>query len=331
MAKKIPTLLIFIFILTGLGCLRPLYKKKFIISGTYLEVTSPYKEAAGIVYREFNRLDKIFNSYDPDSELSRLNEADKEPFKSSDELIEILQRSREVHDLSEGAFDVTQGSVYKFWKELIRKGEVGGFPTLEVMNKLKASGGMEGLEVDFTNRTVTINKQGLAVDLGAIAKGYIVDKAIFQLKQAGIKSALINAGGDIYCLGKRFNKPWEVGIKSPGQFQKILETQLLIDEAVATSGGYEQFFSFQGKNYSHLIDPRKGYPVDNNIISVSVIAGDCATADSLATTFFILGTEGIKKVLSQMPPTIRVFVISSEGGVQQIHIFKGNKNKFKVQ
>ncbi|MCK4520177.1 MAG: FAD:protein FMN transferase [Candidatus Omnitrophica bacterium] len=313
------------------GCSKPLYKKKFIISGTYLEVISPYREAAGIVYGEFKRLDKIFNSYDSASELSRLNKTLKEPFKASDELIEILQRSWAIYNLSEGAFDVTQGSVYKFWKELIRRGEVKDFPALEAIRKIKASGGIDGVEVDFAGRTVTINKQGLTIDLGAIAKGYIIDKAIFQLKQAGIKSALINAGGDIYCLGRRFGKPWKVGIKSSKQLQKILETQLLIDQAVATSGGYEQFFSFQGKDYSHLIDPRKGYPVDTNIISVSVIAEDCTTADSLATTFFILGAEGLKRILNRMPQTMRVFVVSSGDSPQQIHIFKGKKNKLKTQ
>lgn len=326
MLKKATVLilaLIFIFTLIGVGCSRPLYKKKFITSGTYLEVISPHKEAAGIVYREFKRLEKIFNSYDSTSELSRLNKAGRKPFKLSNELIEILQRSREIYELSEGAFDVTQGSIYKFWKKLIREGAVKDFPDLETVGKIKVLGGVDSLEIDSFNRTVTINKQDLIIDLGAIAKGYIIDKAMSQLKQAGIKSALVNAGGDIYCLGNRFGKPWEVGIKDPAQSRKILKTLLLSDQAVATSGGYEQFFHFRGKNYSHLIDPRKGYPVKNNIISVSVIAGDCTTADSLATVFFILGIEKTRKIISQMSQATKVIIVSSESGLQKIYIFEG--------
>ena len=322
MAKKITILLIFASILAGAGCSKSLYKKKFIVFGTYLEVISSHKQAAEIVYKEFRRLDKIFNLYDPASEISRLNKTFDEPFKASDELIEVLQLSWAVYDLSKGAFDVTQGSLYKFWKELTGKENIKNFPLPEVIKKIKELGGIDGVEINSAKRTVIIKRKGLTIDLGAIAKGYIVDKAISQLKEAGIESALINAGGDIYCLGRSLNQPWAVGIRSPGPLQEILETQLLIDEAVATSGGYEQFFSFQGKNYSHLIDPRKGYPVDNNLVSVSVIVKNCTTADSLATTFFILGLEGVKEYLSRVPSTMKVFIVSLENGEERIHIFK---------
>ena len=98
--------------------------------------------------------------------------------------------------------------------------------------------------------------------------------------------------------------------------------QLLIDEAIATSGGYEQFFTFKGKEYSHLIDPRKGYPVDNNLISVSIISKNCTTTDSLATAFSILGLEGVKKFLSENPSTMRVFLVVSVGEDKQIYVFK---------
>jgi len=324
MVKKITVLvilLIFASILTGTGCARPLYRKEFVVLGTYLEVLSDDKAAAGIVYEEFKRLDKIFSLYGPASELSRLNKTYNEPFRASAELIEVLGLSREVYDLSQGAFDVTQGALYKFWKKLINEGEVENFPAPETVAKIKELGGVDNIKVDSATGAITVKKKGLIIDLSAVAKGYIVDKAIVKLKQAGIKSALINAGGDIYCLGRQFERPWEVGIKDPRRLSEILETQSLIDEAVATSGGYEQFFTFKGKKYSHLVDPRSGYPVDNDLISVSVISENCATADSLATAFSILGLEAIEKFLSKNPSTMRVFLVRSVGEDKKIHIF----------
>lgn len=325
MSKRIISLImvvVFASTLMGIGCAKPLYKKKFIILGTYLEVSSPDRRAAKIVYREFRRLDKIFNIYDKRSELSRLNRTYNEPFKASDELIELLQKAENIYNLSEGAFDVTYGSLYKFWKRLIRDGKPNKFPTPEVIAKIKEAGGMDGLEVYPKKGVVIIKKKGLTIDLSGIAKGYMVDKAISRLKEKDINNALINAGGDIYCLGMNAKSPWEVGVQDPEMLSEILGVQVLMDEAIATSGGYEQFFTFKGKEYSHLIDPRKGYPIDNDLISVSIISKNCTTADSLATAFSILGLEGIEKFFSENPSTMRVFLVRSVDGDKHIHIFK---------
>jgi len=313
---------IFVSTLTGIGCAQPLYKNKFIISGTYLEVSSSDRRAAKIVYREFSRLDNIFNIYNKKSELSGLNATYNKPFKASDELIELLQLSENIYNLSEGAFDVTYGTLYKFWKELIRDGKPKKLPTPEVIAKIKEAAGIEAIEVDPKKGIVIIKKKGLIIDLSGIAKGYMVDKAILCLKKEGINNALINAGGDIYCLGMNSGSPWEIGLRDPKMLPEILGVQLLIDEAIATSGGYEQFFTFEGKEYSHLIDPRSGYPVDNGIISVSVMSKNCTTADSLATAFSILGLEGVEKFFSKNTSTMRVFLVRSVGEDKQIHVFK---------
>lgn len=319
MHKKITCLIIALIVV---GCAKPIHKKQFIIAGTYLNVTSPDPRAARIVYEEFRRLDKVFNLYDENSELSRLNKSYGKPFKVTDELFELLQLSRGIYDLSSGAFDVTHGTLYKFWKDLIRDGQVEEFPSSEAIAKIKQSGGMEAIEINPQERTVTIKEQGVIIDLSGIAKGYMVDKAVARLKQEGINSALINAGGDIYCLGINGEVPWKVGIQDPELPSGIFETELLIDEAIATSGIYRQFFNFEGKEYSHLIDPRSGYPVDNQLIGVSVITKNCTTADGLATAFSILGLEGVNKFLSVHPSTMRVVLITREGGKKRVYIFK---------
>lgn len=305
-----------------ISCSKPLYKKKFVILGTYLEITSPDKEAAVIVYREVKRLDKVFSSYDLESELALLTNTYNKPFKCSDELIEILKLSKEVYNSTDGAFDVSCGVLFKFWKTLITKGEVKELPAKEKIMELKDKCGMENIVINEIDKTVIIKKKGLKIDLGGIAKGYAVDKACQKLKEKGIVNALINAGGDIYALGTNQGNPWKIGIQDPGLLGGIIETQILIDEGMATSGDYEQFFEFGGKRYSHLIDPRTGYPVENKIVSVSVITKNCTTADSLATAFSVMGVEETKRFLDKNPSTMRIFIVTKDEKGEHIDFFQ---------
>ena len=319
MVKKI---VIFLLLISFVGCTKPVYKNKFVISGTYLEVTSPHKQSAAIVYREFKRLNKIFNPYDRNSEISRLNRTYNTPFIVSPEMLELLKLSIEGQKLTGGYFDVTRGALYGFWKGLIKKGKIGQLPSPEQIENLKENGGIGHIDIDYKTKKVTIRKKGLKIDLSAAAKGYMVDKAVQKLKENGIDSALINAGGDIYCLGYNKGRFWRVGLKNPREFQGVLETQDLLNEAVATSGNYEQFFKHKGRIYSHLIDPLSGYPVENKIISVTVVTANCTTADIMATGFFVAGLEGIKKFLENNHSTMRIFVLLKDGNNTQIKMFE---------
>jgi thiamine biosynthesis lipoprotein len=242
------------------------------------------------------------------------------------ELIEVLQLSHKFYDLSDGAFDVSCGNLYAFWKELIKKGKIKDFPSKEKIAQLKNTCGMENIEVNVPRGTVLIKKGGLKIDLGAIAIGYMVDRAVAKLKEKGIKNALINAGGDIYCLGNNRDRPWKVGIKDPKNDGSMVASENLIDRAITTSGNYEQFFEFpaagrKNKRYSHLIDPHTGFPVENGILSVSVIADDCLSADSLATSFFVMGIEGIKKFIAKNNLEIKILVVSDNEKAESVFVF----------
>lgn len=319
MVKKV---VVFIgLILLSAGC-KPLHKSSFIVCGTYLNVTSPDKRAGTIVYSEFKRLEKIFNVYDQASEISRLNNSIHVPTKVSPELINILKIAKDLNDLSVGAFDVSHGALFKLWKDMIKAGDIRSLPTDEDIQKMKALGGMENIVIDSSNSTVTINKKGMSIDLGGIADGYMVDSAVGKLKENKIDSALIDVGGDIYCLGTNRGEPWRVGVRDPGVVADILEQELLVDEAVTTSGNYEQFFDFNGKRYSHLIDPRTGYPVQNSVVSVTVVTKNCVSADGLATAFFVLGEEGVARFIAMRPSTMRIFMVVENGGNRKIRIFR---------
>ncbi|RKY36809.1 MAG: FAD:protein FMN transferase [Candidatus Omnitrophota bacterium] len=315
--------ILFIFLLLLLlDCAQPpLYKDKFVISSTFLEVISPYPDAAKIVYREFKRLDKIFNLYAPYSELSSLNRSYNKPVKVSKELIEVINLASQVYQLTGGYFDVSRGALYKFWKDVINNKKKEFFPSSQVIEEIKKIGGMEYILLDKEKGTITIKKKGLIIDLGGIAKGYMIDKAVKKLKDANIDSALINAGGDIYCLGKKEGGFWQVGIGDPLRKGELVYSLKLYNQAIATSGNYEQFFTYKGQTYSHLINPFSGFPQRGNILSVSVVAKNATTADSLATAFFIMGIDKLKEFLSKNLSTLKIFVITKDEKGEHLHIF----------
>ena len=304
------------------SCSRLPYQKTFVISGTYLTVISYDRRAAQIVYDEFRRLDKIFNAHDRNSELARLNRTYNKPFKASDELIELLLLSKQVYKLTNGSFDVSMGRLYGFWKKLMENKDIKGMPSKEKIGELKESGGMDFIEVNVRDKTVAIKKKGLVIDLSGIAKGYMVDKAARRLKKEGINSALINAGGDIYCLGNDKDSYWKVGIRDPESKEGIIDTVLLSDEAIATSGNYQQFFLYKDKRYSHIINPKTGFPVGGNILSTTVVTKNCTTADSLATAFFVMGVKGIKEFLERVPSTMKIFVVTKTKEGRKMYVFK---------
>ncbi len=290
-------------------------KNEFIAMGTYLEVISDSSKAAGLVNNEAKRLEKIFNTYDPDSEISLLNNTYDTAVKVSDELIEVLLIADRINTITQGAFDVTCGSLYDYWKEKISSKSLIKLLDQSEIEIFKALCDKEGLVISREKKTVTIKKKGLKIDLSAIAKGYIVDKCIKRLQEEGINSALINAGGDLYCLGENNYQKWRVGLRDPRIKAGILESYELKDQAMATSGDYEQFFELDGKRYSHIIDPRDGYPVNDSRVSVSVVAKSAVLADSLATAFYVLDIDVIKEVINQNNLDVEVFVVGEDDEV----------------
>ena len=289
--------------------------------GGYLSVSAFDKRAADIVYNEFARLNKLFNFYDCQSELSRLNRTFNVPVKVSPELLELLNISAQVNQITNGAFDVSCGSLFEYWKKLIKSKNVTALPPPQEIAALKEKCGMQYVLIDNKRSTVTIKKEGLKIDLGGLAEGYMVDKTVQKLKGAGIDMALIDSGGDIYCLGQNRTAPWRVGIENPG-VNSLVARELIQDEAITTAGDYEQFFIFKGKKYSHIISPQTGFPVDNNVVMVTVIAKNCVTADALDTAFMVMGEDGVKEFLNKRPSTLRIFMLLKEKRGTRIAIFK---------
>jgi len=237
------------------------------------------------------------SKYDPESEVFRLNESGK--LAVSPETFLLLVKAREFWVLTSGAFDVTVAPLMDIWGFSDKKYRL---PADEEINRAKKAVGSDKILLNAGDFMVEFSAPGMKIDLGAIAKGYAVDCAVRKLKEKGIKNCLINAGGDIYCLGAKNGRPWKVAIKNPRE-PGVVEYLDLQDKAVATSGDYEQYFTAGDKRFPHIFDPKTGYPADSGVISVTVIANDCLSADALATSIFVLGKDSALELAKKFPDT----------------------------
>lgn len=270
-------------------------KETRFLMGTIVEVASDDERAADIAFAEMSRVEALVSKYKEYSEVATLNSAGK--IEASADTMYLIRRSKEFWQDTGGAFDITVAPLLDIWGFTTRDFRMP--EEKEIKDALKRVG-CDKILIDERKNIVRFKVRGMEIDLGGIAKGYAVDCAIKRLKDAGIKNALVNAGGDMYCLGNKNGKPWKVAIQDP-RGKGYVEYLELQDKAVATSGDYEQYFEIEGKRFSHIFDPRTGYPADTAIVSVTVIADDCLTADAWATSMFVLGKEKGEELARRYP------------------------------
>lgn len=245
-------------------------------------------------------LNHIFSDYDVQSELSMLSAtAGSDSFVVvSPALYDILLQSKLAWQRSKHSFDISIGALSKLWRNARKQKK---FPTEQEVQLAKALTGFEKINIDTVSHAVELQTKGIQLDLGGIAKGYTAQKLIELLKDNGITSALVDAGGDIVAIGAPPGKKgWSVGINMPEATDQLLARTVTIkNEAVATSGDVYQFIEHDGKKYAHIINPATGYGVTFQR-NVTVIASDGATADWLASACSILPIQTAKKLAKQM-------------------------------
>lgn len=294
------------------GCQKPMHKETQYSMGTFVEVRSADPRAGAIVFDEFRKLEAIFNIFDPKSELSRLNLSQSAIV--SEPLFSVLKEAREFNRSTEGAFDFTIGPVSILWKKAIAKKEI---PLPGEIQQALALTGADYVYLNETTREVRLLKAGMIIDLGGIAKGFALNRAVKRLKEAKVSSALINAGGNVFCLGDNRGKEWSVGIQDPLRENKVIKKLELKDRAVSTSGDYTQYFELNGKRYSHIIDPRTGYPADSKIASATVISSDASAGDALSTACIVLGLDKSRRILAGFPDA-RAALVAFDGKIHEI-------------
>ena len=248
--------------------------------------------------------EKLMSYYDAQSQLSALNkDGYKNPVKVSDELFYVISKSVEFNKLTDGAFDCTIAPVLDLWRAAAKTGIK---PTAEQLAAAKAKTGCGKLVIDAQSKTIKFSVDGMKIDLGGIAKGYAVDKAIEAMMAAGAVGGLVDAGGDIRCFGipPAGQNNWIIGLQNPETAdpdgQDIVMKFAIDDMAITTSGDYYRFVVIDGEKISHIIDPKKSTSA-KELCSVSVIAPDATTADALSTGVTVLGKDKGKELIEALP------------------------------
>lgn len=265
-------------------------------SGSQTTEQASADSISAAVENEMRRIDREMSPYKPESELSKVNRlAPKGPLKISSELFDLLTKAEEISQQSNGAFDLTYASVgYHYDYRLRQK------PDQQTIEQSLSAIDHTGIVLNKTEQTIFFKHPKIKIDLGGIAKGYAVKNCLAILASAGIKHALVSAGGDTGLLGDRNGRPWLVGIKHPRANDKTAVHLPLSDEAISTSGDYERYFIEDEVRYHHIINPKTGKSAQQ-VVSVSVIGQDPTYVDALSTTLFVLGLEQGMAFINNLP------------------------------
>jgi thiamine biosynthesis lipoprotein len=283
------------------------------------------ERAVDAAMREIERLDAMMTTWQPSSEVSRINSlaGSGEAVALSSETFEVLERSLWVARETNGAFDITVGAFKGLWK--FDQDNDGTLPArAEVLGRLPLVD-FRGLVLDSERHTARLARAGQSITLGGIAKGLIVDRAVAKLREAGLTDFLVQAGGDLYAAGRHGDRPWRVGIQDPragspqGRGTDTSFAMLSLENAAFnTSGDYERFVIKDGRRYHHILDPKTGYPVTHTR-SVTVLAPTSFLADTLDTAVFVLGAErGMRFVESQ--PGVEAVIVDAQN---RVHVSRG--------
>ncbi|HFU4138046.1 TPA: FAD:protein FMN transferase [Streptococcus suis] len=260
------------------------------------------------------------------SDVYRINQAaGKEAVKVDDRTFEVIEKAIETSEESDGLFDISIGAVTNLWKigdEDARK------PSDEEIQAALPCINYKDIALDKENQSVYI-KKGMTLELGAISKGYIADKVRELFESKGITTAIINLGGNVVVMGDspKTQKGWNVGVQDPDQVRgatvgSVPETH----DSVVTSGIYERYIEVDGVKYHHILDPKTGYPVENDISGVTVFSKTSVQGDALSTTLFLLGVEKGLAFINQMDGVEAVFIDKEHG----VHLSDGLKDSFEL-
>jgi thiamine biosynthesis lipoprotein len=258
---------------------------------------------------EMERVDRLLSNYLPDSELSRMNSAaPRAPFRTSRELFDFVKRCRTYHDETLGTFDPTVGPVVRAWGFLTAH---PARPTPADAATARARSGFDKVRLDDASQTVSYSVEGLELDPGGIGKGYAADRAVSVLRQFGISSALVSAGGStLYGLGHPPDREgWKVAVRDPSRSALYLRYVMLRDNALSTSGVSEKYVLADGRRYGHIIDPRTGEPGEA-MCQVTLVAANATGSDALTKAAFLLPRESLEKLFAKRA---QIHVLRVEG------------------
>ena len=306
------------------------FKKTLKLMGSRFEITviatdeKQSNEYIHLATNEIKRIEKLISSWDKNSQTTKINQnAGIQAVKVDKELFNLIERAIQIAKLTDGAFDISYASMDKIWKF---DGSMKEMPSVAAIKNSVSKVGYQNILLNKEEQTVFLKLKGMKIGFGAIGKGYAADKAKKLLIKKGVRGGIINASGDMNTWGVQTNgKPWNVGITNPLNKNKTFALFPLHNSAVVTSGNYEKYVVFNKKRYTHIIDPRTGYP-SSGIVSVSVFAPSTELADALATSIFVMGLDVGIHTINQLKG-VECIIVTDEGKIVSSNNIDINKNK----
>jgi thiamine biosynthesis lipoprotein len=271
------------------------------------------QECITAAVEEIQRIEKLLTTFDENSQTNLINRnAGIAPVKVDKEVFDLIVRSLKISKLTQGAFDITYGSLDKrFWNF---DTTMTSLPDAEKLYRSVRLINYKNVILDHNRCTVYLKEKGMRIGFGGIGKGYAADRAKNVLQQRGVTSGIVNASGDLAAWGTQANgESYTIGIASPTEINHPFSYLKITDMAGATSGNYEKFIVIDGKKYSHTIDPKTGFPV-SGIKSVSIITTSVEVADALATPVMVMGIESGLFMINQMKD-IACIIIDEDGSI----------------
>ena len=261
------------------------------------------------IFAEVDRINALMSTYVEDSRISDINRrAAEEPVPAGEELFQLIRRSLDISVLTRGAFDITYESVGQHYDFRERRR-----PDDATVEAERAHINFRYVRLDQGKGTVRFAEPGVRINLGGIAKGYVVERGVDILRLHGVQYGVVTAGGDSRLLGDRRGRPWMIGIRDPREDGKVAISVPLEDEAISTSGDYERYFDEDGTRYHHIIKPSSGRPVEG-VHSATVIGPDAVMTDALSTSVFVMGVDEGLKLIGCLPD-YEAIVIDAEGEI----------------
>ena len=293
---------------------------------TYMTVTAYGKGATEAVDQaadEISRLDQLLSTGNEDSEIYKINQSGDGIL--SEETAYLVERSLDLYEATDGAFDIAIEPLTSLWDFTAENPKV---PKDSLIRAALPKCNYHNISVDTDKNEITLKTDDTAIELGAIAKGYIADRLKDYLVSQNVKSAIINLGGNVLCIGEKTdNSAFKIGIQKPfADRSETIAVMDIRDKSVVSSGIYERCFEQDGTLYHHLLNPKTGYPYDNGLIAVTIISDQSVDGDALSTTCFALGLEDGMK-LAESLDDVQAFFVTSD---YEIHYTRDFQKKIKV-
>jgi len=282
--------------------------------------------AVDAVWERFADIHTRLSVYAPDSDINLINNAYAVPVRVGADTYQLIKDAQDYYRLSHEVFDITLGPLIKLWKT---KGRQGIMPTDVEIRRAKGLAGMSAVKL-LNERKIRLARRGVKVNIDSIGDGYAADEAARILRSRGVENFLVDASGELYAGGKNCQgHPWRIGIRDPHDVERLIDVIEVSNLAVSTSGSYERFYEIDGKRWSHIIDPRTGYPA-RGINSATVIGKSARFADFLSTALCVLNPEDGIALMDELGPENAAMLILDDDPQGNKRLVSRNYSVYQV-